>query len=179
MKYLKMIVVNYYMDHIVQYHMKHQPSTPINFNNTHLELCEKFILDGVYGCNMHGLYRFEYKFIENVYKHRYYYQLLFSTPTPTSARARVVIFNRIDNETSGIDISECIFGVSWDGIGYNCNVKGMVIGMCYFSFFFCFFKKFFFMVYDNLYEHDHSFFCFLQLWQVVMERFTCNKNHNQ
>ena len=31
-------------------------TTTINFNNTDLELCEKFILDGVYGCNMHGIY---------------------------------------------------------------------------------------------------------------------------
>ena len=59
-------------------------TTTINFNNTDLELCEKFILDGVYGCNMYGIYQFEYEFIENFYNNGYYYQLLFSTPTSTS-----------------------------------------------------------------------------------------------
>ena len=57
-----------------------------------------------------------------------YYQLLFPTPTSTSTHA-TVIFNGIDNGISEVDILECIIGVICNGIGYNCNVNEMIIGM--------------------------------------------------
>ena len=75
----------------------------INFNNTDIELCEKFFLDGV-----SGIVLCEYGFNENFCNNRYYYQLLFSTPTSTSIYATAVVCN---------------------GIGYKCNVNEMIIGM--------------------------------------------------
>ena len=122
------------------YPTPHPPVIIINFNNTDIELCKKLILDGVSGivlceygfiCNIINKInnRFEYGFIENFGNNGYYYQSHYPTPTSASIRAKVVFFNGIDNEIFETNILECIIGVVCNGIGYNCNVNEMIIGM--------------------------------------------------